>query len=282
MKKVYFFNKYYLRFIMRQKVLFGLLFISLIQLKQSNAQILNVDREIGGDTSRKSLNGSIITTFSSDKLKGSLIDISNKSEIDKHFKNNYILVGQFNNDLTILKKEILQNEGYFHLRFRDNDKRKYSIEGFIQYQWNGTLGMEHRKVIGSNLRIKLYDKENKDLYYGVGIFHENEKWNFTAIDSSLPIFSKTKQLRKIYRLNNYWKFAYKLNELIDLTFLSYIQFPINSSFFNVRWYLESNANFKFSNRLNFVLHWDHTIDKYRVVPISEFYYSASIGIQMSF
>ena len=267
---------------MRQKVLFGLLFTSLIQINQSNAQILNVDREIGGDTSRKKLNGSNITTFSSDKLKGSLVDISNKSELDKGFKNNYILVGQFNNDLTILKKEILQNEGYFHLRYRDNDKRKYSIESFVQYQWNGTLGMEHRKVIGSNLRIKLFDKENKDLYYGIGVFQEIEKWNFTAVDSSLTIFSKNKQFRNIYRLNNYWKFAYKLNELIDLTFLSYIQFPINQSFFNPRWYLETNANFKFSNQLNFVLHWDHTLDKYRVVPISEFYYSASIGIQMSF
>ncbi len=243
------------------------------------AQILNVDREIGGDTTKKNVTGSLLGTFSSDKLRGNLIDLSTKSEIDKYFKNNYILIAQLNNDVTILKKEILQNEGYFHLRLRDNDKRKYSIESYLQYQWNGTLGMEYRNVIGSNFRIKMFDKENKDLYYGIGIFHENERWNYNAVEGARV---NEKKYRSIYRLNNYIKYAYKLNESIDFTFLTYIQMPINKYFSNVRWYLESNAQFKITNNLSFILHWDHTLDNYRVVPISNFYYSTSIGFQISF
>ena len=49
------------------------------------AQILNVDREIGGDSTKKKITGNTITSFSSDKLRGNLIDLSNKSEIDKYF-----------------------------------------------------------------------------------------------------------------------------------------------------------------------------------------------------
>lgn len=253
--------------------------IGVLIYSYSTAQILNVDREIGGDSTKKKITGNTITSFSSDKLRGNLIDLSNKSEIDKFFKNNYILVAQLNNDITILKNEILQNEGYFQLRLRDNDKRKYSIESYLQYQWNGTLGMEYRNVIGSNFRIKLFDKENKDLYFGIGIFHENERWNFNAVET---IPNNEKRYRNLYRLNNYIKYAYKLNEVTDITLLTYFQLPINKNFSNVRWYLESNAQFKITNNISLILHWDHTLDNYRVVPISNYYYSSSIGMQFGF
>ena len=67
-----------------------------------------------------------------------------------------------------------------------------------------------------------------------------------------------------------------------MTFLTYIQLPVNQSYYNVRWFLESNANFQINKKINFVIHWDHTLDNYRVVPISNFYYSLNFGIQLNF
>ena len=34
--------------------------------------------------------------------------------------------------------------------------------------------------------------------------------------------------------------------------------------------------------LNCVIHWDNTYDNYRLVPISNYYYSLSIGLQFKF
>ena len=253
---------------MQRIIFFTIFIISILEFSTLNGQILIIDREVVMDTTKKTIKGGLLTSFNSDKLKGNLIDISNRTEIDKYLKNNYVLISQFVNDLTILKKQILQNEGHFQLRLRDNDKRKYSIESYIQHQWNSTLGMEYRYVIGSNLRIMVFDSENNDLYFGLGLFHESEKWNFSAVEirQSQPI------KRDLYRLNNY----------IDFTFLTYIQLPVNQSYYNVRWFLESNANFQINKKINFAIHWDHTLDNYRVVPISNFYYSLNFGLQFNF
>jgi hypothetical protein len=267
---------------MQLKFFFTFFIILILEFSTLNGQILNIDREVVMDTTKKTIKGSLLTSFNSDKLKGNLIDISNRTEIDKYLKNNYVLISQFINDLTILKKQILQNEGHFQLRLRDNDKRKYSIESYIQHQWNSTLGMEYRNVIGSNLRIMIFDSENNDLYFGLGLFHESEKWNFSAVENNFKIIQSQPIKRDLYRLNNYLKYAYRLNDYIDLTFLTYIQLPVNQSYYNIRWFLESNANFQINKKINFVIHWDHTLDNYRVVPISNFYYSLNFGIQLNF
>ena len=134
-----------------KNILFSIL--ALFLCNSIGAQILNIDREVGADTAIKSWSASITSSFSSDKLKGNLIDFSNRTEFDKRLKNNYVIIGQLNTDLTFLEKDIIQNEGYFQLRYRDFDKRKLSLESYLQYQWNGSLGMAYRKVIGSNARV---------------------------------------------------------------------------------------------------------------------------------
>lgn len=244
--------------------------LTLFLCNSINAQILNIDREVGADTSVKSWSASITTSFSSDKLKGNLIDFSNRTEFDKRLKNNYVIVGQLNTDLTFLEKDAIQNEGYFQLRYRDFDKRKLSLESYVQYQWNGTLGLAFRKVIGSNARLQLLEKDKLDLYSGVGVFYEAEKWDY----------EQTVINRNLYRLNHYIKFATKINEKLDITTTSYLQFPLNKEFTTTRWFLEVNANLNISKKVNFVIHWDHTLDNYRVVPISDFYYSLNFGIQV--
>ena len=37
---------------------------------------------------------------------------------------------------------------------------------------------------------------------------------------------------------------------------------------------------KMSKNLSFIIHYDHTIDNYRLVPVANFYYSLNFGIQL--
>jgi len=244
------------------------------------SQILNSDRLVSEDTIYKKWRSFVDVSFSSDKIKKSLLDGSSKIEINRYFKNNYILVSSINNDITFNGNDVIQNEGYAQIRYRDNDKHIWSNESFLQYQWNGALGMDYRKVIGSNVRKRLLENKKIDLYTGLGLFYETEQWNWSGVENS-DQYNETPTLnRSLFRLNHYWKMAYKLNDNMDISAVSYFQLPLNKDIANLRWFFELNTYIKMTKSTSFVIHWDHTYDKYRLVPISNYYYSLNFGIQL--
>ena len=244
------------------------------------SQILNVDRLIERDSIHNKWNGYADISFSSDKNKKNLLDGSSRIEMDRFLKNEYILIASLNNDFTFNGKEVIQNEGFIQIRYRDMDTREWSTEAFVQYQWNGALGMEYREVLGSNIRKRFFEKKKVDLYAGLGVFYELEQWNWNGVENS-ELYSETPtNSRSFFRLNHYWKMAYKINDNVDFSTLSYFQFPLNQDFANLRWFFELNTYIKMTKNTNFVIHWDHTYDNYRIVPISNYYYTLNFGIQL--
>ncbi len=244
------------------------------------SQILNIDRAVEADSGYKKWSTVIDFDFTSEKIKKSLLDIDSKIQINRFFKTQYVIVGSLSNGFTLNGKEVLQNDGYAEIRYRDNDKRKWSNESFAQLQWNGALGMISRKVTGCNLRAMVFDKQTKDLYYGVGFFYENEQWNWAGVENKDAAIGDAIVQRSLVRLNQYWKFANKVNDNLDISLVSYLQFPLNSHFFSARWFIDVNANVKITNKISFAIHWDHTYDDYRLVPIKTYYYSMKAGIQL--
>lgn len=244
------------------------------------SQILNVDRLIERDSIHNKWNGYADISFSSDKNKKNLLDGSSRIEMDRFLKNEYILIASLNNDFTFNGKDAVQNEGFAQIRYRDNDKHNWSNESYIQYQWNGSLGMDFRKVVGSNIRKRFFEKKKLDLYSGLGVFYESEQWNWNGVEN-YELYSETPtNNRSFFRLNHYWKMAYKINDNVDISTLSYFQFPLNQDFANLRWFFELNTYVKMTKNTNFVIHWDHTYDNYRIVPISNYYYTLNFGIQL--
>jgi hypothetical protein len=232
------------------------------------------------DTLIKKISGNVDISFTSDKVKNNVLDGSSKIELFRFFKNNYFIVASLINDFTLNGKDVLQNEGFIQVRLRDNDSREWSVESYIQNQWNGALGMKYRNVVGSNLRKRFFEKKKFDLYSGLGTFYEIEEWNWDGVEN-LNNYENTPNLKRtLLRLNNYWKVAYKFNDNVDISAISYFQLPMNRDFLNLRWFMDINTYIKMSKNLSFVIHYDHTIDNYRLVPISNFYYSLNFGIQL--
>ena len=263
---------------MNKRSLIGML--ALLFSIPSFCQILNIDRVTSADSIPKKWVSVVNFSFSSDKLKKDLLDVSSKIEINRFFHNDYVLVGSFHNDVTLNGNDVLQNEGYTQLRYRDNDKHEWSNESYVQYQWNGALGMENRKVIGSNIRKKVIEKKEIDLYTGLGIFYEAEQWNWSGVENVDLTVHPYPLNRSLLRLNHYWKCAYKINENIDVSAVSYFQLPLNAEILNLRWYIDLDTNIKMTKNASFVIHYDHTYDDYRLVPISKYYYSLNFGIQL--
>ena len=160
-----------------------IIILTLLLSISSFSQILDIDRVTAADSTYKKWVNVVNFSLSSDKLKKNLLDVSSKIEINRFFHNDYVLVGSFINDVTLNGNEVLQNEGYAQLKYRDNDKHEWSNETFVQYQWNGALGMKYRKVLGSNIRNKIIEKKQIDLYTGLGIFYEAEQWNWSWVEN---------------------------------------------------------------------------------------------------
>ncbi len=247
-----------------------------------SAQIINFDRENYQDSVSKKWDISTLADLSSDKQVKDLLDLSVKSSFGRRFKNHYSLYLIANNDIVLNGKSTVQNEGMLHLRYRDLDSRKISPEPFIQYQWNGAWGMISRYLAGANLRYKFYDQPSSDFYGGLGLFYENEKWDWDGVDPDLTPINASVRNRRLFRLNNYWKTSKKLSDFADIAAITYVQFPFNQNFLKPRWFFEVNSYFKASKHLNFVIHWDHVLDFAPVMSIDHFYYSYSTGLQLNF
>ena len=258
-----------------------LLFVGV--LNNAHAQILTVDRENGQDSIARKQLFSWNVSFSSDKQKKNLLELTNVAEYDRFFKNDQVLIALVNTDASFNGKAILENNGYFQMRLRDNDKKRVAPDYFVQYQWNGIWGMQNRALAGCNARFKFWDDKTDDLFMSIGAFYEYEKWNPNLSSYAFGGGSTDIVYRSIPRLNFSAKTAVQLKKGIDFSALTFVQFPMNDAFAHFkqpRWFLDMNLNFEISKHLSMVLHYDQNIDYYRPLPIDLYFYNLNVGFQM--
>jgi len=246
------------------------------------AQILNIDREIIPDSTSKKWELITSLSLSANKQKQSVVETKSDVEVYRNFKSNYTLLLVFKDNAIFNDHATIQNQGMLHVRFRDRDHRKLSPEEFVQYQWNGSWGMQYRYLTGANMRVKWFDLHKNDLYSGIGVFSEWEKWGWSGVkDELVPLFHP-EITRQLFRLNTYTKASWQISSVVDIVSSTYLQFPLSGHFFQPRWYFETNLYLTASKHLNFILHWDQIKDTKRVVPINSFSYNYSTGIQLNF
>jgi hypothetical protein len=246
----------------------------------THAQVLNVDRENGQDSTKKRFLASFTGSFSSDKQKNKFVEFSNSTELDYILKNHYFFVLLNQTDIAFNGKSTIENNGFVQLRFRDNDTRLIAPDAFTQFQWNGIWGLESRSLGGLNARINCLEKKKSDLYLSIGAFYEMERWNTKLSSYSYNTDGVNFVYREMLRLNTVTKFAFNIGKKIDFAGISYIQFPLNNNFLKPRWVFDSNLYFEFSKNLNFLIHYDFNYDDYRPLPIDQFYYSLNFGVQL--
>ena len=266
-------------FINRNFIFFLLCICFLVKTTSLNAQVLNVDRENGQDSTKKKFLMSFSGLFSSDKQKKKFIELSNSVELDYFLKSNYFFVLLNRTDIAYNGTSTIESNGFVQLRFRDNDTRLVAPDVYTQFQWNGIVGLENRTLLGINARINCLEKKKSDLYISVGSFYEMERWNTSLSSYAYKTNLSSLIYREMFRLNTVFKFAFKITKKIDFTGVSYCQFPLNKHFTNPRWVFDSNIYFEISKHLNFLIHYDHSIDGYRPLPIDVYYYSLNFGVQ---
>ncbi len=123
-----------------------------------------MDRENGQDTIPKKALFTWTTGLSLDKQRNNLIEIESAEELDIFLPKNNLIILLGNTAIQTNGKSVIENNGYFMFRLRDNDSRRVSPDYFAQYQWNGVLGMQNRALAGINSRFKFWEKKRSDLF----------------------------------------------------------------------------------------------------------------------
>ena len=249
------------------------------------SQVLYVDRENGQDTIPRKIGSIIGLSFASDKQKNDFVEMSSSTEVDFFLKEKHLFILFGHLDMAFNGKNVIENNGFVMARFRDNDTKKIYPDAYAQYQWNGVLGMQSRVLGGINARIKLFENDNLDGYTSLGAFYEDEIWNTELGSYAFDTLTDAIRVhRQLVRLNTNLKIALELTEKIDLAISQYIQFPMNESFENVgkpRWFMNADVFFEFNQNFSVNIHYDHTVDDYRALPIDRYYYNLNLGIQLS-
>jgi hypothetical protein len=264
-----------------KKILFIGLCLVYFYTNISYGQVLDADRT-KPDSSAKKLNCVIGITGSIDKQKKNLVDGATSVDLSNNIFNNHIIIFKGTFDFTTNGNEFLQNSGYLHLRFRDNDTRLLSPEYFIQYQWNGLLGMKGRKLVGTNLRWMVLDRTYKnDLFLGLGVMYEDEGWNYKGVNSitDYSLYNDT-TVQKI-RINQYIKCAFSIGNNIDFVLSNFIQSDIKN-IFKPRISTNVAINFQLHKHFGLSINSESMYDLNPVVPIDKFIYSTKLQLNIKF
>jgi len=250
------------------------------------AQVLNVDRVQNNDTVFKHNKLSLNFGFNMDKQRHNLVQFAAQIENDFFLKKQrtvWILLA--NTDASFNGKNILENNGYFQTRYRDNDTRRYYPDFYLQYQWNAVWGLQRRALGGCNLRFRFWENRKDDLYASIGAFYEYEKWNPSLSGFGFIKDSLNNVERYVPRLNSSLKTSIKFHDAIDLAASSFVQFPMNQkfkNFINPRWILDVRVSFHVTKHFTVQVQYDHSYDGYRPLPIQDYYYNFNIGFLINF
>ncbi len=248
--------------------------------KKTEAQILNTDRTKSLDSS-ENIQSKIAVSIATDQQKKFLLDFFYTGDFTFLKKNNattfYSKVDKVTNG-----GQSIQNLGTFQLKNNKVLNEKLHLETFLQYQWDASLGMEYRNLVGMNLIHYFKNTEWEDFFWGAGVFLENEKWNWSAVnDESLinsqkiiithPKLNLTAKY-SVVNPSNHFEFIFRI---FNQTGSYQDKISNRTSVFN-------QVQLPISKKLSTSFNIDFLYDTAPIVPIDHFHYNYYQTLSYSF
>ena len=156
-------------------------------------------------------------------------------------------------------KDDFSNRQFLHLRTARPILANTDIEGFIQKESNHFIDLEDRELLGGGLRINQFG----NLYWGIGIMHEMEKYNISPEQNFI-------------KSTNYINYQVNVLEIIKLQNVMYYQFKLESpEDYRILW--EGNLTINASKGISFHINTNYRFDK-----SGESYFEISNGFGFQF
>ena len=151
------------------------------------------------------------------------------------------------NDFQIRSKDskVFINRGMIHGRSIWSIKPKQMLEAFVQKQFNQSILLKDRSLLGGGLRFKLFNQSpnktcsNLDMYFGVGAMWEYEKIQDVGWD---PLVTN------LIRSTNYISLNYAISDQSMLGITTYYQVNFNNQK-DFRVLTEANLNYQLTKKV---------------------------------
>ena len=259
------------------------LFISILIILSSqivNAQVLNTDKTLGLDSTKK-LQSQISLAIATDQQKKNLVDL--------FYAGDFTFIG-INNATTLYTKidrvsnggQSIQDIGTFQLKNNKRISHKLYWETFLQYQWDGGLGLESRSLAGMNLVHYFKNTQTEDLFFGAGIFLEKENWNWTAVnDETLIHNSPIHVIHPKFNLTAKYSIVNPSNNF-EVIIRAFNQSGWYEKLFSNRTSVFTTLQLPISKRLTTSFNIDFIYDTTPIVPIDHFHYNYAQSLSFSF
>lgn len=257
------------------------LILAILLSSTLSAQILNADRfgaKLDSTTTFKAL---FDIGFSIQKQVDLLFSFDSKLDLSYFYKRSlFVVIGNFklfrSGSVNIL------NGGFAHGRVRILKDNWVHPEFFGQYQLDGIRGMESRVLAGGNLRFILKEYDDGHLHLGLGAMYEFERWNYSAVSSTISITDDSPIVNHYIKLNCYLSFTQKIKEIAYFQVTAYFQARPDRFILYPRISFNGQMTFKFTKNIHFSIIYNMFYDALPPVPIDQLYFSFINKLTFSF
>ncbi len=134
------------------------------------SQIVNIE-SLRATQDSNGFNG--VENFNVDYVRNTneLLTLTNNLSLQyKKDKNVLMFLNTF--DVSLANEEVLEQNGFFHLRYNYKVNKWLTYEALAQYQTNAPLRINHRVLTGAGARITLLKKNRNSVYLGTLVLYE--------------------------------------------------------------------------------------------------------------
>ena len=244
------------------------------------AQVLNTDKTVAMDTSKK-IQSLVSISIATDQKKKSLVDLFYTGDFSFIKKNN-ITTFYSKIDKVTNGGISIQDVGTFQLKNSREIGKKLMLESFAQFQWDGAIGLEYRNIAGVNLVHNFKNTQTEDFFWGGGIFLENERWNWSAVNS--PALVNGTPINVTHpKINITAKYSV-INPVNNFEFIVRVfnQSGTYQNSFSNRTSVFNQIQLPISKRLTTSFNIDFIYDTAPIVPIDHFHYNYYQTLAFSF
>jgi hypothetical protein len=248
-----------------------LLFMCLIVMPWlGQAQILNIEKSRLNNDSTEHLLGNVAARFSMQKRTVLVFSGQLNTNFNYNTKNHsFIGIGTWH----LVKSETadLISDGYAHLRANWLREKVLSYESFAQAQYDAIRGMNHRYLLGANMRFRFGHTDKRTFLLALGGMMEWEEWLSEGV-----VFPSN-----YFKINSYFMWQQQLTPSLDFNIGGYYQ-ARPKLFFSPRITGDAYLNIKVTSKLSFNTRFSMIYDAIPVIPIDKLVYSWQNGVAYNF
>ncbi|WP_147294325.1 DUF481 domain-containing protein [Pontibacter diazotrophicus] len=265
-----------------------LFLITFLFCSQANAQILNIERSrVQRDTAnyftgKAGLNFSMFNRNAGEDNPNNYLQLTFDGSLAFiSARHSYLLLNYYNyllvNYDSKAQRNTVASTGYSHFRTNFNFRQPLSYELFAQVQTDRARGLELRALAGGGIRYRLLRTNNSTIYVGAGVMHEHEEWENPGEEANIIISDLLKS-------TNYVSLKTKLNEYVSTEGIVYYQVGYADVIEKFRNRVSGDITLlvKLTNRLNLRTNFNCVYEDEPIVPITNFVYSISNGVEVKF